>query len=228
MSDPLFLMLLIGLPLISQMISRRLRSRFVRFSKEPLPYSGREVAERMLEEKGIRDVRVISTRGQLTDHYNPKDRTVNLSEVVYNQSNVAAAAVAAHECGHAVQHATRYPFLTARSKLVPLLKLSNVALPIVALGGSAFSAMMGSPLVAYMFIGVLAMPALFSLVTLPVEFDASRRALAWMESSGLAAGKKHGGAKNALFWAAMTYVVAAIGSIAQVLYFARYLLGSRR
>ena len=225
--DPLILILMIGLPLISQLVSRQLRARFVRFSRDPMPLSGREVAERMLAERGIHDVKIISTRGQLTDHYNPRDKTVNLSEVVYNQSNVAAAAVAAHEVGHAVQHATRYPFLTARSKLVPLLKLSNMALPFLAFGGSGLFAYMGSPLLAYAFIGLLAAPALFSLVTLPVEFDASRRALEWMEESGLAMGRQHGGAKNALFWAAMTYVVAALGSIAQVLYFARFFLRRR-
>ncbi|ANM31240.1 membrane protein [Acidobacteria bacterium Mor1] len=227
MSDPIFLLLLVGLPVISQMVAGRLRARFARFSRDPMPLSGREVAERMLAENGLTDVKIISTGGQLTDHYNPRDKTVNLSEVVYSRSNVAAAAVAAHECGHAIQHATRYPFLTARSKLVPLLKLSNTVLPLLAFGGSGLFAYMGSSLLAYGFIGILAMPALFSLVTLPVEFDASRRALDWMEGTGLAAGAKQAGAKNALFWAAMTYVVAALGSIAQVLYFARFFLRRR-
>lgn len=225
--DPILLLILIGLPLASQFVAGQLRSRFARFSRDPVPHSGQEVAEMMLQQSGIDDVRVISTRGQLTDHYNPAQKTVNLSEVVYLQRNVAAAAVAAHECGHAVQHATRYPLLAARSKLVPLLKISNVALPIVAIGGAGLSALLGSTLTAVIFIAILGLPALFSLVTLPVEFDASRRALKWMEASGLARGAQHGRARKALRWAALTYVVAALGSVAQVLYFARYFIGRR-
>jgi Zn-dependent membrane protease YugP len=175
----------------------------------------------MLRQFGIDDVRVISVRGQLTDHYNPETKTVNLSEVVYSQRNVAAVAVATHEVGHAVQHATGYPLLKMRSKMVPFLKLSNLALPIMAFGGAGVSAVLGNQGIMLLCILGLGLPALFSIVTLPVEFNASRRALQWMERSGLAQGDQHAGAQKALFWAAMTYVVAALGSIIQALAFAR-------
>ena len=226
--DPLILLLLIGFPIASQAVASTLRRRFVTHSREPMPVSGAEIAMRMLSDHQIYDVRVIPTRGQLTDHYNPADKTVALSEVVYSQANVAACAVAAHECGHAVQDATGYPLLTLRTKMVPLLKLSNVALPLIAFGGAGAFASQGANVMAYGLLSLLAMPTLFSLITLPVEFNASRRALNWMEQSGIVSDDKHDAAQNALWWAAMTYVIAALGSIAHVIYFARYLFGGPR
>ncbi len=226
--DPLMLLLLIGFPLASQAVASTLRRRFVIHSREPMPITCAAIARRMLFENRINDVQVIATKGQLTDHYNPETKTIALSEVVYSQANVAACAVAAHECGHAVQHATGYPLLTMRSKMVPLLKLSNIALPVIALGGAGTFATQGANLMAYGLLGLIALPAVFSLITLPVEFNASRRALIWMEGSGIVALEKHSSAQNALWWAAMTSVIAALGSIAQVVYFARHLLGGRR
>jgi uncharacterized protein len=193
-----------------------------------MPLSGREAAIEMLRQHGINDVQVISIDGQLTDHYDPLRKTVNLSQVVYNERNVAAVAVATHECGHAVQHATGYPFLTMRSKMVPLLSISNMAIPIMAFGGAGFSQMAGQTGAALIFLIALGFPALFSMITLPVEFNASRRALVWMQEVGLAEGQQYNGARNALFWAAMTYVVAALGAILQALYFAQMFLGRRR
>lgn len=228
MTDPFFLLLLFGIPVISKLVSSQMRKRFVEFSSEPMPISGREAAMQMLFENGITDVRVISTAGQLTDHYDPRNKTVNLSQVVYDQSNVAAVAVATHEVGHAVQDSTGYPLLTMRSKLVPLLKLSNVALPVLAFGGAGISEVAGNHGMAILCLFALGLPALFSLVTLPVEFNASRRALNWMEDAGIAQGEHHAGAKKALFWAAMTYVVAALGAIIQALYFAKFFLGRGR
>lgn len=224
--NPMLLLLMIGLPLASQAVASMLRRRFVTYSADPMPLTGAEAAKRMLADFGIHDVQVVPTRGQLTDHYDPRTKTVALSEVVYSRANVAACAVAAHECGHAVQHATKYPMLGMRSAMVPMLKLSNTVLPIISIGG-AFLAR-SSPTIAYVFLGALALPALFSLVTLPVEFNASRRALNWMDQSQVAAGANYGGAKNALWWAAMTYVVAALGSVAQVLVYAQHFLGRRR
>ncbi len=219
---------IIGLPMISQMVSGTLQKRFAKFSREPMPMTGAEIAFQMLEEHGIKDVQIIPTKGQLTDHYNPTNKTVALSEVVYGHANVAACAVAAHECGHAIQHATGYPMLGMRSRMVPLLKLSNVAMPVLGMGGFAVLESIGSSTVSWIVLGVIALPTLFSLVTLPVEFNASNRALAWMEEANIAPGEKHSGAKNALWWAAMTYVVAAIGSIAQAFYWALRMFGGRR
>jgi uncharacterized protein len=228
MNDPLFLLLLVGIPLLTQFVSTQMRNKFVQFSQEPMPLSGREAAELMLHQHGISDVRVISTPGQLTDHYDPRTRTVNLSEVVYSQRNVAAVAVATHECGHAVQDATGYPLLAARSKMVPLLQLSNLAIPILAFGGAGVSELAGMRGTAILCLLGLGLPALFSVVTLPVEFNASRRALKWLQEVGIAAGDQFSGARKALFWAAMTYVVSALGTIVQALYFARVLVGRRR
>jgi len=192
-----------------------------------MPLSGREAAELMLAQNGITNVHVTSTPGQLTDHYDPRTKTVNLSEVVYSERNVAAIAVATHECGHAVQDATGYPMLAVRSKMVPLLRLSNVAIPVLAFGGAGFSQWAGYQGTALLCLLALGVPALFSLVTLPVEFNASRRALNWLEEFGIAEGDRYKGARKALFWAAMTYVVAALGSILQAIYFARMFLGRR-
>ena len=227
MNDPLFLLLIIGIPLLSQIVSSQMKQRFVYFSQKPMPLSGRDAAEQMLLQHGIRDVRIIPARGQLTDHYNPTDRTVHLSEVVYGQRSVAAVAVATHEVGHAVQHATGYPFLQMRSKMVPFLRLSNLAIPVLAFGGAGISELAGSHTVALLCLLGLGLPALFSIITLPVEFDASRRALGWLTETGLTEGAGGVGAKKALFWAAMTYVVAALGSIVQALAFARMFLKRR-
>lgn len=227
MNDPLFLLVLVGIPLLAQFASSQMRSRFVQYSQQPMPVSGREAAEQMLREHGIDDVQVLSVPGQLTDHYDPTAKTVNLSEVVYNQRNVAAMSVAAHEVGHAIQHSTGYPLLTLRSKMVPLLKLGNLAVPVLAFGGAGVSQFLGNHGVALLCLLGLGLPALFSIVTLPVEFDASRRALRWAEQSGLAVGEHHQGARKALFWAAMTYVVAALGSIVQALALARMFLRRR-
>ena len=228
MSDPVFLLILFGLPLLSQLVSRQMRQRFVRFSKDPMSMTGREAAEEMLRQHGISDVQVISTQGQLTDHYDPRNKTVNLSQVVYDEQNVAAVAVATHECGHAVQHATGYPLLWARSKMVPLLKISNVAMPVLAFGGAGISQFAGQQGMALICLLALGLPALFSLITLPVEFNASRRALVWLSEAGLAEGDDYKGARKALFWAAMTYVVAALGAVAQGLYFAKMFMGRGR
>lgn len=228
MGTPLFLLILFGIPIISQMVSTQMRKRFVEFSRDPMPLSGREAAELMLRQNGISDVQVISTAGQLTDHYDPRTKTVNLSQVVYGERNVAAVAVATHECGHAVQDATGYPLLSARSKMVPLLQLSNLAIPVLAFGGAGVSQYIGYQGTALMCLLALGLPALFSLVTLPVEFNASRRALNWLDEVGIAAGDQYSRARTALFWAAMTYVVAALGSILQAVYFASVFLGRRR
>ena len=177
----LFFLIVICIPLISQFFSSQMRKRFVQFSNEPVPWSGREIAEMMLADHGITHVRVISTAGQLTDHYDPMKDTVNLSQPVYEQRNVAAAAVAAHECGHAVQDATQYSLLMARTKMVPILKLSNIAMPVLFFGGASVTEILGMHGTALLCGVGFGLPALFSLMTLPVEFDASRRALDWME-----------------------------------------------
>lgn len=225
--DPLVLLLLVGIPLLSQFVSSQMRRRFVQFSQQPMPLSGREAAEQMLWQRGIRDVQVTSVPGQLTDHYDPRTKTVNLSEPVYAEHNVAAVAVATHECGHAVQHATGYPLLAARSKMVPLMRLSSLALPVLIFGGAGLSEAAGMHGTALLMLAGFGLPVLFSLVTLPVEFDASRRALAWLEETGVVTGSAYQGARQALFWAAMTYVVSALGAIVQALYFARLLFGRR-
>ena len=217
--------------LVSMYVSNRLKSKFKKYSKIQLRngMSGKEIAEKMLSDNGITDVQVVSVKGQLTDHYNPANKTVNLSESVYAQRNAAAAAVAAHECGHAVQHATAYSWLTLRSQIVPAVgvssKISNFVIMaglILMYMGSAFGSMLF--LVGIVFFGVT---TLFTFITLPVEFDASNRALAWLESSNMVTQEEHAGAKDALKWAARTYVVAALGSLATLLYFISMFMGRR-
>ncbi|MDX1907053.1 MAG: zinc metallopeptidase [Bacteroidia bacterium] len=188
--------------------------------------SGKEIAERMLRDYGIYDVKVISAPGMLTDHYNPADKTVNLSEAVYHTRNVTAAAVAAHECGHAVQHATAYSFLQFRSSLVPVVSIASRFSPFVLMGGVLM--IQTFPLLLQIGVLMLAAATLFSFVTLPVEFDASRRALAWLEKSHITSGDEHVYAKKGLWWAAMTYVVAALGSLATLLYYLAILLNRRQ
>lgn len=213
--------------LVSWLVSNRLKNKFELYSKLQLQngMSGREIAEKMLADHGIRDVRVISVEGQLTDHYNPADKTVNLSEAVYNQRNAAAAAVAAHECGHAVQHATAYSWLEMRSKLVPVVSVASNYVQWILIGGI----LMIKTFPQLLLIGIIIFAAttLFSVVTLPVEYDASNRALAWLENKQMLNREEQAGAKDALKWAARTYVVAAIGSIATLLYYVMIYLGRR-
>ena len=206
---------------ISAAVGNKLKSKFNYYSKRRLNngLSGREIAEKMLADHGIHDVTVKSVRGQLTDHYNPTNKTVNLSEVVYGSVNASAAAVAAHEVGHAVQHAQAYRWLTMRSKLVPVVNLSSRFLNIALIAGLAVLASTNNPTIMYIAIIMFAMTTLFSLVTLPVEYDASNRALAWMTEKKMVDKDEYAGAKDALKWAARTYLVAAIGSIATLLYF---------
>jgi uncharacterized protein len=205
--------------LISTLVSARLKSKFNHYSNLRLRnnLSGREIAEKMLHDNGITDVKVVSVAGRLTDHYNPANKTVNLSEAVYNEINAAAAAVAAHEVGHAVQHANAYNWLTMRSKLVPVVNISSRFMQWVILAGI----MMVTKFPYLLGVGILlfAMTTLFSFITLPVEFDASRRALAWMEDRHIVTREEHAGAKDALKWAAMTYVVAAVGSLATLIHY---------
>ncbi|GGG14659.1 membrane protein [Dokdonia pacifica] len=220
-----------AIALISGLVSSKLKSKFKHYSKLHLRngMSGAEIAEKMLADNGIRDVKVVSVRGQLTDHYNPRNKTVNLSEVVYSQRNAAAAAVAAHEVGHAVQHATAYSWLTMRSQLVPMVNIASKMSMWVIMGGVALMATtkIGGT-VAIVGLALYAVGTLFSFITLPVEYDASNRALAWLESENMVTREEHAGAKDALKWAARTYVVAALGSLATLLYFALQVFGSRR
>jgi Zn-dependent membrane protease YugP len=207
----------------------RLKSKFREYGQQGLRtnLSGREVAAKMLADHGIRDVQIVSTPGRLSDFYNPTDKTVNLSEEVYNERSVAAAAVAAHECGHAVQHAQAYSFLRLRSALVPTLSSVSRVMPFILLAGIFMLRTSVIPL--GIGIGLFSLTTLFSFITLPVEFDASRRALAWMDRSGVVTTQEHAGAKDALWWAAMTYVVAALSSLATLLYYASiFLNGNRR
>ncbi len=217
--------------LVSMYVSNRLKSKFKKYSKIQLRngMSGKEIAEKMLSDNGITDVQVVSVKGQLTDHYNPANKTVNLSEAVYSQRNAAAAAVAAHECGHAVQHATAYNWLTLRSKIVPAVGISSKISNFVIMAGLILM-YSGSTLGSMLFlIGIVlfGVTTLFTFITLPVEFDASNRALAWLENSHMVTQEEHAGAKDSLKWAARTYVVAALGSLATLLYFISMFMGRK-
>lgn len=214
--------------LVSVGVSGMLKRRFAEYSEIPMPITGAAAAELMLRQNGITDVKVISVPGHLTDHYDPTSKTVNLSEPVYHAATVAAIAVAAHECGHAVQHQQAYYWLGLRSKLVPLVGFSSNLMSILMSIGLALMFFSGSVFVLKIAIALFAVTTLFAFVTLPVEFDASRRALAWIDRSGLGARMEHEKAKNALFWAAMTYVVAALGSLAMLLYYISLVSGNRR
>lgn len=216
--DPLYTLITLATMALSWFASHMLQRRFREFSELPLPVSGREVAEHMLSDFGLSYVNVVSTPGQLTDHYNPANKTVNLSEVVFHANNVAAAAVAAHECGHAVQHKVSYPFLKFRSFLVPVVNLSNQVLQWVLMIGLMLAAT-GKPTVLLIGVILFGLTTLFAIITLPVEFNASARALKWLESSGITQGAYHDKARSALFWAAMTYTIGALASIGQLLYF---------
>lgn len=214
--------------LISWLVGSQLKARFREYSEIPLRsgMSGKEVAEKMLRDNGIYDVKVLSVEGELTDHYNPATKTVNLSPEVYNGRHVASAAVAAHECGHAVQHAQAYAWLQLRSTLVPIVSVSSQLLSWIILAGILLIQVSIIPLA--IGVGLFALTTLFSLITLPVEFDATRRGLAWLNATRLTMGVEHEKATSALRWAATTYVVAALGSIATLMYYVMLLLGARR
>lgn len=213
---------------ISMLVSMILKSKFTKYSKVPLSngLTGREIAERMLRENGIYDVKVTSVQGFLSDHYNPATRTVNLSPEVYSGNSVAAAAVAAHECGHAVQHATAYRWLTMRSKLVPVVTISSNLVNWVLLAGVIMAAS-GNPTVLLVGIIMMSLTVIFTLVTLPVEFDASNRALAWLSHTNVTNTTEYPKAKDALKWAAMTYVVAALAAVVTLIQYIMIYLGSR-
>tara|TARA_R110000868_G_scaffold125037_1_gene330327 strand:+ start:1853 stop:2548 length:696 start_codon:yes stop_codon:yes gene_type:complete len=220
-----YYILLGAIALVSWLVSSKLKSKFKHYSKVHLQngMSGAEIAEKMLADHGIRDVKVISTPGMLTDHYNPKNKTVNLSEGVYNQRNASAAAVAAHECGHAVQHAQAYEWLTMRSKLVPIVSVTSGMSMWVVFGGIMLGAAAGVGLGYYVAIAgliMMGMATLFSFITLPVEYDASNRALAWLKNKNVVTPEEYKGSEDALKWAARTYLVAAIGSLATLVYWA--------
>ncbi|RAU84202.1 zinc metallopeptidase [Pontibacter arcticus] len=213
--------------LISWLVSWRLKSKFKQYSQVPLSsgLSGKEIAEMMLADNGITDVRVISVAGKLTDHYNPADKTVNLSEYVYEARSAAAAAVAAHECGHAVQHARAYSFLKFRSAMVPALSIASRYMQWILIIGILM--LQTTPLPLTIGVVLFALTTIFSFVTLPVEFDASKRALAWISSRGIVTSQELTMSKDALKWAALTYVVAALGSLATLLYYVSLLMGRR-
>ena len=217
----------IGIAIVSFIVQSSLKSKFDKYSKVPLynGMTGREVAEKMLRDNGIYDVRVISTPGMLTDHFNPTNKTVNLSEGVYSSCSVAAAAVAAHECGHAVQHARAYAPLQMRSALVPVVQFSSSIMSWILLAGILL--LNSFPQLLLIGICLFAMTTLFSFITLPVEIDASRRALAWLNSAGITNASNHGMAKDALKSAAYTYVVAALGSLATLVYYIMIYMGRR-
>jgi len=213
---------------ISMVVSMILKSRFAAFSKIPLAarLTGKEIAEKMLRENGIYDVKVVSVQGFLSDHYNPATKTINLSPEVYSNYSVAAAAVAAHETGHAVQHATAYAWLNLRSKLVPAVQFSSTIVNWVLLIG-VFMATSGNPTLLLVGIALFAISVVFSLITLPVEFDASRRALEWLSRTNVTNAQEYPKAKNALTWAAMTYVVAALAAVVTLLQYVMIYMGSR-
>lgn len=212
---------------ISMLVSFRLKSKFKKYSGVPTSsgLTGREIAEKMLRENGIHDVKVVSVEGHLSDHYNPQTKTVNLSPEVYHNNSVAAAAVAAHECGHAVQHAAAYSWLTLRSRLVPVVQVSSSLVQWVLLAGILLLQVFPQLLLGGVIL--FGVTTLFSVITLPVEFDASNRALKWLDNAGITYQKEHAMAKDALWWAAMTYVVAAVSSIVILFQYLMIYLGAR-
>ncbi|MGV3705732.1 MAG: zinc metallopeptidase [Arcticibacter sp.] len=227
------IIIFIAVAILSFIVQARFKSKFTKYSETPLStgMTGRDIAEKMLHDNGIYDVRILSAEGSLSDHYNPADRTVNLSPEVYSGRSIAAAAVAAHECGHAVQHAKAYSWLQFRSAMVPIVNISSNLLQYVFMLGLImyYASSFGYTLLLIAF-GAMVVVTLFSVITLPVEFDASRRALVWLQSNKgvMQTSVEHSQAKDALWWAAMTYVVAALGSLAQLLYLAMMLFGGRR
>lgn len=223
-------LLMIAIAVAGYVVQARLQSVFARYSEVPMPdgLTGAEVAERMLRDHGIRNVRVTHVAGRLTDHFDPQTMTVNLSDSVYASRSVAAAAVAAHECGHAVQHARGYAPLELRSQLVPIVSFASRAATFVLLAGMALLAATHSAWLCWAGVGLIAVSALFALVTLPVEYNASERALEWLSASGTLRGEGLRQASEALRWAARTYLVAALGALATVLYYALMLMGRNR
>ena len=217
--------LFIGISLIVSMI---LKGKFSKYSKIPLAngMSGKQVAEKMLRENGIYDVKVTASQGFLSDHYNPANKTVNLSPEVYEGTSISSAAVAAHECGHAVQHANSYSWLTMRSRLVPVVQLTSNLVNIVLLIGVIMAAS-GNTTLLLVGIAMMAITVLFTLITLPVEFDASKRALAWLETTNVTNSTEYPKAKDALKWAATTYVVAALAAVVTLVQYIMVYLGSR-
>lgn len=218
-------LLFVGISLIVSMI---LKGKFSKYSKIPLAngLSGKQIAEKMLRENGIYDVQVTSSQGFLSDHYNPMNKTVNLSPEVYNGKSISAAAVAAHECGHAVQHATAYSWLMMRSRLVPVVQLTSNLVNIILLVGVVMAAS-GNTTLLLIGIAMMAVTVLFTLITLPVEFDASKRALVWLETTNVTNNSEYPKAKDALKWAAMTYVVAALAAVVTLVQYIMVYLGSR-
>jgi Zn-dependent membrane protease YugP len=231
-TSPIFIIGIVFM-LIGLAISQTLKSKFKKYSKLPLStnLSGKEIAEKMLSHHGISDVTVNSVAGSLTDHYNPTNKTVNLSPEVYEGRNAAAAAIAAHECGHAVQHATAYSMLQFRSALVPIQnasgKIINAIVMISIFGGYFLYSAFPFEIILYVIIGAYSVITLFSFVTLPVEFDASNRALVWIKNNGIVNSTEYDNARDALKWAAMTYVVAALGSLVTLMYYVSLLAGNR-
>jgi Zn-dependent membrane protease YugP len=228
-----FYILIGAISLISWLVSDKLKSKFKKYSQIQLRngMSGAEIAEKMLTDNGVFDVKVISTPGKLTDHYNPQDKTVNLSESVYNQRNAASAAVAAHEVGHAVQHAQAYSYLTMRSQLVPIVSVTSKFSQWLVFGGLILGAASSATGIGF-YVAVtglvfMGFATLFSFITLPVEYDASNRALAWLQSKNMVSHEELAGVKDALQWAARTYLVAALGSLAMLLYWGMSILGGR-
>ena len=221
--------LIIAIGIIGYIVQARLQSVFKKYSRVQFPggLTGAEVAEKMLRDHHIYNVKVTHVSGMLTDHFNPKTMTVNLSDAVYSSTSVAAAAVAAHECGHAVQHAQEYAPLVMRSQLVPVVQFASSAATWVIILGLVLLASTNNETVCWLGVGMIAMSALFSIVTLPVEYNASSRALAWLESSRTMQGVQIDQAREALTWAARTYLVAALSAIASVLYYVFLILGRR-
>lgn len=217
-----------GIFILSLIVQNSLKSKFAKYSRVPLgvPMAGRDIAMAMLQQNGCGDVQVTSVSGQLTDHFNPANRTVNLSEPVYGTNSIAAAAVAAHECGHAVQHKVGYSMLQLRTKLVPVVSFASNTVNWLMIVGIMIIQI--TPIPLYIAIGLFACTVLFSFVTLPVEVDASRRAIPWLEGSGIVSGEQLTYAKDALHAAAYTYVVAAIGSLATLLYYIAMIFGGNR
>jgi Zn-dependent membrane protease YugP len=228
----LYLILIIPVLMLSMFVQWRFRNKFSKYAEMQLNsgFSGKEVAEKMLHDNGIFDVRVMSTDGQLSDHYNPADKTVNLSTDVYYGRSVAAAAVAAHECGHAVQQSKSYSWLQLRTNMVPLVSISSNLLQWVLIIGVLLIAFTFNPIVLAIGVAGLALITVFSIVTLPVEFDASRRALLWLKNNKevLYSSEEHSQAKDALWWAAMTYVVAALGAMTNLIYYVSILFGRQK
>lgn len=227
----MIILIVVVFAILGFVVSSRLKSKFKLYSQTPLQanLSGAEIAKLMLADNNIHDVQVICVEGQLTDHYNPMDRTVNLSPDVYYGRNAAAAAVAAHECGHAVQHSTSYTWLNFRSAMVPIQNISGKILNIVLIASlfGGFALGLPVPMIGYIVVGSYSVMTLFTLVTLPVEFDASNRALAWVQSRNVVTRQEYDMSKDALKWAAMTYVVAALASLATLAYYIFVFFGNR-